>query len=111
KGRGILSSHPRRVGRRSDLTNDRAVKILKALTIGSHFNVACAYAGVPESTAYNWLDRGTKELDRLLKLEAAGEKAPEPLATELPFLEFLEHVQHAESKGEISAVTTIKSFS
>jgi len=106
----ISGRQPKTGGRRSDLTNDKAARIVEALTMGSYFNVACGYARVPESTAYSWIERGTKELDRLLALEKTGEKTPEPLPTELPFLEFLEAVQHAESRGEMAAVLTIKSF-
>lgn len=110
RSRAIIAAHPDRqgVGRYSTLTNDKAVRIVKALKSGAHDEVACEHAGVPVRTFYNWLDRGQKELDRILAAEETTRDSVETLPAELPYLQLLHAVRLARSAPELGAVESVK---
>lgn len=61
-----------------------------AIRAGNYTKIACALAGIAESTYYNWM-----------------EQAQQPDA-EPELLEFLESVERAEAEAEIAAVARIR---
>jgi hypothetical protein len=63
---------------------------------------------VPKRTFYAWLERGERELDRILALEERNVGAIKPLPSELPFLQFMHSVQEARSAAELSAISSAR---
>lgn len=110
KARRVIADHPDRQGkgRYSTLTNEKAVRIVEALEGGAHDEVACEHAGVPVRTFYAWLDRGEKELERIIAAEQTTTEEIKPLPAELPFIQFLHAVQVARSTAELSALRSVR---
>ncbi len=65
--RGVAPKKPG-PGRDSHLSIARLRKIIGAIQLGNYVNTACLYAGIAQSTYYNWRDRGDIELDRVHSL-------------------------------------------
>ena len=76
-------------GRKTKLAPERQDKIVQAIRAGNYANVAAAYAGIGESTFYEWIQR--------------GEKAQSGL-----YSEFAEAVKRAEAEAEVHAVAIIR---
>lgn len=73
--------------RKTKLTPERQEKIVGAIRAGNYANVAAAYAGIDESTFYNWMKRGED-----------GEE---------PFLAFFQSVKDAEAEWEVATAARI----
>ncbi len=92
--RRFVWAHPSgsRGGRGTKLTPLVQQQILSALTAGNYAKIAAGYAGVGESTYYEWKERGEQD-------KAAGRRTP--------FAEFAESVKKAENDAEVRAVSLI----
>lgn len=104
------------VGPRSRLTPEVSDKICKALMTGNYLRTAAGYAGVGESSIYQWLARGRKALEDAVEHE---QWIPDPLDPEgdqiladdgIPdrerrYVEFLAAVEKAEIEAEIRMAT------
>jgi hypothetical protein len=55
-------------GKYSELSVTRCKNIIGAIQLGNYVKTACAYAGIGESTYYQWRKRGDVELDRVHSL-------------------------------------------
>lgn len=77
-----------KAGRHSKLTPEVQKKIVSAIRAGNYAQVAAKYAGIGESTYYNWLQRGRDENKGIYR-------------------EFLEAVKRAESEAEVRTVALI----
>lgn len=91
-----------KTGRRSRLTPEIQERVVDAIQAGNYLETAAAYAGIADSTMYNWLDRGRKERDR------AQSDDTQIKATEQPFVDFLEAVEKARATAEVRAVALIQ---
>ena len=98
-----VPKRPRKTGRPSLFTEDRRKRILDALSAGNYMSTAAKFAGIGESTLYQWLDRGTVEKERL-----EYDPSAEPDAEEQPYAEFLEAVQKARGVAEARNVALIQ---
>lgn len=76
-------------GRKSKLDNDRREKLLKAIRVGNDKKVACALAGISETTLYRWLEQSKKK-----------NATPE-------LREFRESLERAEAEAEVLKVSRI----
>ena len=76
-------------GRLSKLTSKVEETIVQAIRAGNYASVAAEYAGVSESTFYNWLRRGREE-------------------SEGPFRSFHDAVRGAERESEVRAVAIVQ---
>ena len=117
---------PRGPGHPTHLTEATQAATVGLIAVGNYFEPAVRSAGLSPSTAYGWMARGRRELER-----RAGEASehdvdeqtpedeqarivrdldPETWDREGRFVEFLEAVQKAESDAEAYAVTTLRSL-
>ena len=71
--------------------------VVRAIKDGNYQNVAFMIAGIPESTAYDWIERGEKAL-------VAGDDSPE----EAPFIQFSESVKTAVAQSESTSVRKVR---
>ena len=81
------------MGRPTELTPETAKRIIDAIRLGNYATVACALAGVDDSTYYRWLERGEDKADG-----TPGEE---------PFREFRDSIKRAEAEAEAMAVGTL----
>jgi transposase len=89
-------------GRKPKTLEDPKVKLLlQALQAGNYVETACAYAGLAVSTVYVWLDRGTKEKQRI----AQGEK---PNLQETTYVEIAEAIEKARANAVVANVAVIQ---
>lgn len=51
--------------RSSKITPEKLKALEEAISKGSYVNAACDYAGVPDSTFYDWMKRGEEEARRI----------------------------------------------
>lgn len=84
-------------GRPSLLTEDVATELLRALRVGATVEVACAHAGISESTYYAWCQRGRAAA---AIRDEVGPAAVPPL--EQRYLDFLEGLPRAMANAEVS---------
>ena len=84
-------------GRPSELTPELKERFLNAIAAGSHYEPACAYAGIAYSTFREWMQRGIGTNRRR--------------ASNQEYADFAEAVQGAEAKGELSAIASIRGAS
>ena len=84
-------------GRPSELTPELKERFLSAIAAGSHYEPACAYAGIAYSTFREWMQRGIGTNRRR--------------ASNQEYADFAEAVQGAEAKGELSAIASIRGAS
>ncbi len=96
-----------RTGRRTKLTAEVREEVVKAVRIGVPLETAALHAGIGRSTLYSWTQRGRRERARLDGMQAEGIE-PLPLATERPYLDFLDRVEGAEAMAEVYAVATLR---
>lgn len=82
------------MGRPSKLTPERQEKITQAILAGNYFETACRYAGIGESTGYEWLARGEGKHARR-KQNAL-------------YAQFAEAVRQSEAQTEVRAVALIQ---
>ncbi len=76
-------------GRKSKLDAGRRDKLLKAIRVGNDKKVACALAGISETTLYRWLDLAQKKNARA------------------ELREFRESLERAEAEAEVLKVSRI----
>lgn len=76
------------MGRKTRCTPEMTKRVADAIRGGNYASVAAAYAGIGESTYYEWLKRG-------------GEG-------ESPFAEFAEAIKEAEAQAEVRNVALIQ---
>jgi hypothetical protein len=79
-------------GRKTLLTPDAEKEIIESIAVGVPVKDALKDQGVSESAYYNWIKRGTEEIDRL---ERDPKAIPNP--SEVVFVEFVESVERAKS--------------
>ncbi|WP_163700645.1 hypothetical protein [Adonisia turfae] len=84
-------------GRPTKLTKTLTGVVVRAIKDGNYQNVAFAIAGIPESTAYQWIERGERAL-------AEGNESAE----EFPFIGFSESIKKAVAESESASVKRIK---
>jgi transposase len=53
-----MSDTPRKIGRRTKLTQEVQDRIVYAITSGNYIETAAAYAGISKNTLYRWLEQG-----------------------------------------------------
>jgi len=97
------------VGRRTTLTPELQSDLVKIIQIGNYYVTACRYVGVPESTFYRWLERGEKEIARIIEIEEKKGKEVRPNKRELIYVEFWEAIKRADSSSEVTAMLKVKS--
>lgn len=85
------------LGRPSLLTPKTKQKLIEAIKAGSHYETACAYAGISYSTFREWMQRGQGTHKRR--------------KTDQDYVDFADAILEAESQGEISAIAAIKAAS
>ena len=76
-------------GRKSKLDDTRREKLLKAIRVGNDKKVACALAGISETTLYRWLELAQKKNARA------------------ELREFRELLERAEAEAEVLKVSRI----
>ncbi len=76
-------------GRKSKLDTESRVKLLKAIRYGNDKKVACALAGISETTLYRWLEQAQKKNARV------------------ELREFRESFERAEAEAEVMKVSHI----
>lgn len=76
-------------GRKSKLDDSRREKLLKAIRVGNDKKVACALAGISETTLYRWLELAQKKNARA------------------ELREFRELLERAEAEAEVLKVSRI----
>ena len=76
-------------GRKSKLDDTRREKLLKAIRVGNDKKVACALAGISETTLYRWLELAQKKNARA------------------ELREFRESLERAEAEAEVLKVSRI----
>jgi transposase len=91
-------------GARTLISRERIQKISGLIRAGNYADVAAQASGISESSFYGWLERGQKELDRLIELETKTGKAAKPRESEALFLEFLEEIRLSNSEIEVEVV-------
>jgi Tfp pilus assembly protein PilF len=80
-------------GRKKILPQDPRIQVfLEALADGNYIKTACAYAGIGQSTAHMWMDKGSKARDK----QDANEKLD---AEDQRFLELLELIEKARAEA------------
>jgi len=85
------------------LTPELQERFIDALKTGGYIDDAAAYTGIGAATAFNWLDRGRKERERLT---AFPDAKPDPVET--PFVDFLEAVETARAATQLRAIAQIQ---
>lgn len=98
----------KRVGARSLISRKRIDCIVKHIKGGNYAKVAAQLCGISQATYWGWLDRGEKELDRILEAERETGKAEKPEERERLYLEFLEQISTADAYIENHAVKSVK---
>lgn len=94
------------IGRPSLLTPELEAQFVELLAAGHFFHTVARHLGVGRSTAFNWLERGRRELTRLEAYESEGvTDAADP--REAPYLSFLFAVDKADVASEMKAVETL----
>ncbi|MEW6210787.1 MAG: transposase [Acidobacteriota bacterium] len=91
------------MARKTKLTPELQQRVIEAISGGNSIEIAAEYAGIKQSTFYNWMERGQREQKRLAETPRA-----KPVETETPFLEFLEAVKKARIDAEVAAVAAIR---
>ena len=76
------------MGRRTKLTPDVQKRVVEAIRAGNYKEVAARYAGIGESTFYEWLKRGASH--------------------RVGYVEFAEAVKNAEAEAEVRDVALIE---
>lgn len=79
------------MGRRTKLTPELQVKMVKIIRAGNYQIVACQHVGIPEKTFYEWMRRGER-----------GWKTDEP------FRQFRQSILKARATAEIESVARIR---
>ena len=83
-------------------------KLVQALKIGNHIQVACDFAGVSAGTVSHWLRRGARE-----QLRADDEKIkmswnkPRYRRSEVPYVKFSKEIQQALAYAEVRLATSV----
>jgi len=95
------------MGRNSKLVPKVEKKLLQAIENGNYVNISCAYAGITETTYYNWIERGERELDRFNKELDINPKA-KLNGVEKKYVEFLESIFKAMVIAEVECVADIR---
>lgn len=75
--------------RRSKLTEEVTDNLCKAIEMGMTYKLACQFAGISEATFYSWMKQGRENIDE-------------------KFVEFLESIKKAESKGALLNLAIIQ---
>lgn len=89
-------------GRRSRIHDDLLrQRLLDAIRVGAVLEDALAYAGLPRSTYYAWLNRGRTARDHL-------DAGLHLLDTERPYLDFLDLIEHEIAAVEVRALGVIR---
>lgn len=91
------------MARPTKLTPDVQQKIEQALRLGATYELAAQYAGIHYDTFNEWRKRGEAEIKRVLENSKASIRADE-----LPFTEFYEATQKAESEGAMGWLAKIE---
>lgn len=91
------------MARRSKLTPKVQEDFCNALQIGATIEIAAGYAGIPERTIYDWLERGRKEEERL-----AQTPPPEPNPNEARYLRFSQAVRESRISADIVCLQTVE---
>lgn len=104
----ITAPHTATTGRRATLTDQITQELVAIIEAGNYFVTACRSVGLPEATFYCWLERGEKELMRIMDLEKETGEQVEPEASELPYIQFLDAIKKAEGAAETVAIKAVK---
>ncbi len=92
---------------RTALTPEVHGKIVKAMRAGNYFKIACAYAGIAESTGYKWLAWGAPDLtDADAQAWRKRDRTTAPPVTakaRQPYRELREAVARASAEAEVEA--------
>ncbi len=94
------------MGRPSKLTPEIQDKICNAIRAGNYIETASAYVGIHKSTLYDWLKRGAREKERVLKNPRAKTRK-----REAPYVVFSDAVEKALAEAEVRAVWIISKAS
>ena len=84
------------MARRSKLTPKVQENFCAALQIGATIEIAAGYAGIPERTIYDWLERGRKEEERL------ADSTTELNPNEERYLRFSQTVRESQASAAIT---------
>lgn len=98
----------RRVGARGLISRPRIKCIVQKIKAGNYAKVAAKLCGISESSYWAWLERGEKELERILEVEHDTGEPESPQESERLFLEFLEEISLADAYIEDYAVRKVK---
>lgn len=90
---------------RSKCDNETIAKVEEALRFGAYFGPACEYAGIGESTAYQWLALAREELERMDKPSEL--RPPKNPRYKAKMLDFAERVTRASAQREVAMVGVI----
>ena len=85
------------MARRSRLAPKVQEDFCAALQIGATIGIAAGYAGIPERTIYDWLERGRIEEERLAQIPP-----PEPNPDEARYLRFSQAAREAKAGAAVS---------
>lgn len=91
------------MARPTKLTPELQQRIEQALRIGSTYELAAQYGGISYNCFNEWRKRGLEELMRVEDNSRASIRAEE-----LPFVEFYEATQKAESEGAMGWLAKIE---
>lgn len=110
---------PKKIGRKLTLDDKKINELVLYISAGNYDKVACAAAGIGQSTFYLWLEKAETEFEayekamadyeeefyRLVELNKPTNKLKEPEKS--IFIEFLERIKEARAKREASWVMDI----
>ncbi len=95
------------IGRRTILTKKMQASLIKVIEAGNYYATACKHVGISVSVFHLWLKKGEDELERIIELADKTGKEQKPDKNKLIYVEFMEAVRKADSRGEMKAVESI----
>lgn len=91
-----------KTGRPEKLTKQLQEEMVKHVRSGNYVETVCAYVGIYKDTFYNWMRRGAKEKERVMKNPKARIRKDEQ-----KYVEFSDAIKEAEASAEMRDVTLI----
>ncbi len=87
-------------GRRTILTKKMQASLIKVIEAGNYYATACKHVEISVSVFHLWLKKGEDELERIIELADKTGKEQKPDKNKLIYVEFMEAVRKADSRGE-----------
>lgn len=98
------------MGRKTTLTPELIETLCNLVEKGNFITTVAAKHGVPRGTIYQWLEKGTAELERIQQGVTPHQRAEQGLPTETSqalYASFADRVNSARAYAEVSVVASI----